>query len=198
MGQLDPTWWSGTPGEGKQQLPCLLGTSLEQGPQHFCCILWSMSVTQPAQMGGEIDAIFETSMQSIYLTQGHISSPSQLVNPGLSHCNLSFTCSVPFLQASASAACSAGDLVLTPNSQIGLTSTYPSIRRHHFTQESFQSSKVLPHIPRVVSTSLIILPVICAYPLVSPVRTQACIPVTSAMPGTWQVLWGYLSSERIQ
>lgn len=46
---------------------------------------------------------------------------------------------MPFLQASPHAACSAGDLPLSPFSQTGLTSTYPSLRRHRFTWEFLPS-----------------------------------------------------------
>lgn len=63
----------------------------------------------------------------------------------------------------------------------GLTSTYPSIRRHHFIGEGFQSCKVLFCIPRAASTSLTTLHCTAATPRPeTPVRLQACTPVPTA------------------
>lgn len=66
----------------------------------------------------------------------------------------------PLHFAFAHAVCSVGDTPPTPTSRIGLTSIYPSIRRHHFPR----GLKALLHIPRAACTALITLHWSCCFP----------------------------------
>lgn len=137
-------------------------------------------------------------MQAIYPTQGHPSSQSQLVNPGLSHCNL-----FPIFGTLPPGFCTCCVLNSTPSS-IPYFTDWPNFHLLIHQDTLFY----LGRFPELQSTPLYSqrssfyflnhthCTAIAAYPLASSFRTQACTLEPSATPGTWQVLWRKESSKR--